>query len=53
LHDDLVVRHFLKSALDIAAQIIEASHEAKDGFGSVASGEVVGTEVMIFAMENY
>ena len=37
----------LRSDFDIAAEIIEASHESQDGFAAIVSCEVIGTEIMI------
>lgn len=34
--------------LDFAAQVIESAHETQDGFGAVASGEVIGPQILVF-----
>lgn len=31
-----------------ATKVVEAAHEALDGFGKIATGKVLGTEVLVF-----
>jgi hypothetical protein len=38
----------LRSDLNIAAKVIESSNEPQDGFGTIASGEVIGPQILVF-----
>jgi hypothetical protein len=37
----------LRSELDGAAEIVEASPQPEDGLGAVATGKVIGTEIAV------